>query len=169
MTQAEQTMEVAESKKARGALASSMFEADAAMLVTMRVDNQLFGIPVQHVRDVLREQKVARVPLAPPEIAGSINLRGRIVTVINVRARLRLASKKDQNPYMFVVVERHQELYSLMVDSVGDVMNISHTQIEKVPANLSASWRDVASGIHRLDDELLVVIDPKALLNIGTN
>ena len=149
--------------------AGTIFSEDSAMLVTMRVDSQLFGIPVQHVRDVLKEQKVARIPLAYPEIAGSINLRGRIVTVINLRERLKLGPKKDDKPYMFVVVERNHELYSLMVDSVGDVMNIPHAQIEKSPANLSASWRDVASGINRLEGELLVIIDPKALLDIGNN
>lgn len=146
---------------------TTILSEDSAMLVTMRVDHQLLGVPVHHVRDVLKEQKVARVPLAPPEVAGSINLRGRIVTVINVRERLKLAPKKDEKPHMFVVVERNQELYSLMVDAVGDVMNIPHTQIEKTPANLSSSWRDVANGIHRLDGELLVIIDPEALLDIA--
>jgi purine-binding chemotaxis protein CheW len=146
---------------------NDIFVEDSEMLVTMRVDGQLFGIPVHHVRDVLKEQKVARIPLSLPEIAGSINLRGRIVTVINLRERLKLGPKKDTAPYMFVVVERNHELYSLMVDSVGDVMTIPHAEIEKTPANLSASWREVSSGINRLQGELLVVIDPKALLDIG--
>lgn len=146
-----------------------MFSDDAAMLVTMRIDNQLFGIPVHHVRDVLKEQKVAHIPLAAPEIAGSINLRGRIVTVINLRERLKLPAKTQAGTHMFVVVEQQNELYSLMVDSVGDVMNIPHEQIEKPPANLSSNWREVASGINRLQGELLVIIDPKSLLAIDTN
>lgn len=146
---------------------ATIMTADAKMLVTMRVNGQLFGVPVQHVRDVLREQKMTKVPLAPKEIAGSINLRGRIVTVINVRARLRLPEKSDGERQMFVVVERHNELYSLMVDDVGDVMNIPHTQIEKTPANMGSGWKEVASGIHRLDDELLVVIDPEILLTLN--
>src|SRR5688572_10895735 len=113
----------AEQKKSTPSMADvSMFSDNASMLVTMRVDNQLFGIPVQHVRDVLKEQRVARIPLAAPEIAGSINLCGRIVTVINLRERLKLGPKQDSKPHMFVVVERQNELYSLMVDSVGDVM-----------------------------------------------
>ena len=139
---------------------------DAQMLVTMRVDQQLFGVPVQHVRDVLREQKMTQIPLSPPEISGSINLRGRIVTVINVRARLKLEEKSDDQAQMFVVVEQHNELYSLMVDSVGDVMNILHNQIEKAPANMASNWREVATGIHRLDGELLVIIDPDVLLTL---
>lgn len=167
MMQVEQTAPTTQALK-RGANIN-LFSEDSVMLVTMRVDQQMFGVPVQHVRDVLREQRVARVPLAPTEIAGSINLRGRIVTVINVRERLKLAPKKDQKLHMFVVVERNQELYSLMVDSVGDVMNIPQSTIEKPPANLSTNWREVANGIHRLEEELLVIIDPKAFLNIGQN
>ena len=148
---------------------ATIMTADAKMLVTMRVDGQLFGVPVQHVRDVLREQNMTQVPLSPPEIAGSINLRGRIVTVINVRARLRLEQKDGEQTQMFVVVERNNELYSLMVDSVGDVMNIPHDQIEKTPANMSPNWREVATGIHRLDGELLVIIDPDTLLTLQTS
>lgn len=148
---------------------ATIMSADAEMLVTMRVHGQLFGVPVQHVRDVLREQKMAQVPLAPPEIAGSINLRGRIVTVMNVRERLKLPAKKDDSRQMFVVIEHKNELYSLMVDKVGDVMNIAHNKIEKTPANMSANWREVASGIHRLDGELLVIINPEKLMTLTHN
>ena len=148
---------------------ATIMTSDAEMLVTMRVDGQLFGVPVQHVRDVLREQKMTRVPLSPPEIQGSINLRGRIVTVINVRARLKLSAKEGEDLQMFVVVEQNNELYSLMVDSVGDVMNIPHVQIEKTPANMASNWKGVASGVHRLSGELLVVIDPDMLLDINNS
>jgi purine-binding chemotaxis protein CheW len=143
-----------------------LIDAHSVMLVTMRIDQQLFGVPVQHVRDVLREQKVARIPLASPEIEGSINLRGRIVTVINLRKRLKLEPKQSDARHMFVVVEYQNELYSLMVDSVGDVMTISEDRIEKSPANLSPNWREVAVGITRLQDDLLVVIDTSSLLAI---
>ncbi len=142
------------------------YDAASVMLVTMRIDKQLFGVPVHDVRDVLREQKVAHIPLASPEIEGSINLRGRIVTVINMRKRLKLASKETESHHMFVVVEYRSELYSLMVDSVGDVMTIREDQIEKSPANLSSNWREVASGISRLQDDLLVVMDTASLLTI---
>jgi purine-binding chemotaxis protein CheW len=140
--------------------------AETSMLVTMRVADQLFGIPVQHVRDVLKEQKVAQIPLAPREISGSINLRGRIVTVVNLRERLRLQDKQEGTTHMFVVVEFKGEFYSLMVDAVGEVLTIPTAHIEKSPANLVASWKEVASGIHRLQDELLVVIDIQALLTL---
>ncbi len=135
------------------------------MLVTMRVGTQLFGIPVQHVQDVLRAQRIARIPLAPPEIAGSINLRGRIVTVIDVRKRLHLEALPEGQTPMFVVVEHNNALYSLMVDSVGEVMNVPHAQMENTPANLQGSWREISEGVCRLPEELLVVIDIGNLLS----
>lgn len=141
-----------------------MYNVETRMLVTMRVDSQLFGIPVNNVRDVLREQHVAPIPLAPEEVRGSINLRGRIVTVVDMRKRLRLAEKEGKHSHMFVVVEHAGEFYSLMVDSVGEVLTIPAAQVEKTPANIAASWREVATGIHRLEGELLVLIDIGTLL-----
>jgi purine-binding chemotaxis protein CheW len=137
---------------------------ESSMLVTMRVDRQLFGIPVRDVRDVLKGYKVARIPLAPPEVSGSINLRGRIVTVIDVCKRLGLGAPKEAGAHMFVVVEHHGQYYSLMVNGVGEVLTIPASEIEKPPANLAANWRSVATGIHRLADELLVIIDIESLL-----
>lgn len=141
-----------------------LFSADSQMLVTMRIDSQLFGIPVLHVRDVLREQRIAPIPLTPPEIAGSINLRGRIVTVINLRKRLGLPDAESKKPQIFVVVEHKGEYYSLLVDSVGEVLTIPSTQIEKPPGNLASNWRDISSGVSRLQGELLMVADTAALL-----
>lgn len=140
--------------------------ADSLMFVTMRIDKQLFGVPVKYVRDVLREQRVTRIPLAPPEVAGSLNLRGRIVTVINLRKRLSLHEKESATPGMFVVVEHKNDLYSLMVDGVGEVLTISAGAIEKTPGNLGTSWKAVASGIYKLDSELLVIMDTETLLTI---
>jgi purine-binding chemotaxis protein CheW len=138
---------------------------DANMFVTMRLGNQLFGVPVRFVRDVLRRQRITAIPLAPNEVAGSLNLRGRIVTVIDLRRRLCLPDTQVDNG-MFVVVEHRNELFSLMVDSVGEVMTVSAGAIEKTPANLGGAWRDVASGIYKLDGELLVIMDVEALLTV---
>lgn len=143
------------------------FSPDSQMFVTMRVDSQLFGIPVLYVRDVLKEQRVAPIPLASGEIAGSINLRGRIVTVINLRKRLKLAPRAENTPHMFVVVENRGEFYSLMVDSVGEVLTVPAQQIEKTPANMESNWREVSSGICRLQGELLVIINTQSMLSFA--
>jgi purine-binding chemotaxis protein CheW len=142
---------------------------DSSMFVTMRIDRQLFGISVRHVRDVLRGQSITRIPLSPPEVAGSLNLRGRIVTVMDVRRRLRLPAQESDAKHMFVVVEHKGELYSLMVDSVGDVLTASPAAIEKVPANLNGAWKEVASGIYKMSGELLVIVDVQTLLTLRMN
>jgi purine-binding chemotaxis protein CheW len=141
-------------------------DSDQHMYVTMRIDNQLFGIPVKNVRDVLRGQRITHIPLAPREVAGSLNLRGRIVTVIDVRRRLQLAEREAGSPTMFVVVEHKGDLYSLMVDSVGEVLTVSAGAVEKTPANLHGAWKDVATGIYKLSGELLVIIDVKTMLTL---
>lgn len=143
-----------------------MLDTESHMYVTMRVEQQLFGIPVKNVRDVLRQQKVTSIPLSAPEVAGSLNLRGRIVTVINLRRRLRLTEKENDDKSMFVVVEYRGELFSLMVDSVGEVMTVPGHSIEKSPANLGGAWKEVTTGIYKLSGELLVIIDVQSLLTI---
>jgi len=139
---------------------------DSGLYVTMRIDRQLFGIPVKYVRDVLRQQKITSIPLAPKEVSGSLNLRGRIVTVFEVRKRLGLPDSASEDKNMFVVVELKGELYSLMVDSVGDVLTVSAAVVEKPPANLDGEWKEISTGIYKLGSELLVIIDIQTLLTI---
>ena len=135
--------------------------------LTFHVGNQLFGVPVLSVRDVLKPQSLARIPLAPPEVAGAINLRGRIITTIDVRCRLGLPLRENSDPSMSVVVNDGDELYSLMVDSVGDVISLSSSAFENNPATVSSRWRDFSSGIYHLDRELMIVLDIPNLLAIG--
>ncbi len=141
-------------------------DSENHMYVTMRIDQQLFGIPVKNVRDVLRQQHITFIPLSSSEVSGSLNLRGRIVTVINLRRRLRLEEKANDEKSMFVVVEHKGELFSLMVDSVGEVMTVPSHAVEKAPANLGGAWKEVTTGIYKLSGELLVIIDVQSMLNI---
>src|SRR5271156_6567247 len=105
--------------------------------VSIVIDGQLFGIPVLIVHDVLGPQRITRIPLAPPEVAGSLNLRGRIVTAIDVRLRLRLPQKKaDIGAGMSVVVDMKGELYSLRVDQVGEVLSLPAAKFERNPPTL---------------------------------
>lgn len=136
--------------------------------LTVLIAGQLFGVPVLQVQDVLGAQKVTRIPLAPPEVAGSLNLRGRIVTAIDVRKRLGLepqqeeAGKAPKN--MSVVVEHEGELYSLVIDKVGDVLTLYNKDFESNPPTLDPLWRAVSQGIYRLDKQLLIILDVARLL-----
>jgi purine-binding chemotaxis protein CheW len=134
--------------------------------VTMRIGRQIFGISVMAVQDVLRRQRIAHVPLAPRVIAGSLNLRGRIVTAIDMRRRLGLDSDGDHSEMMNVVVEHKGELFSLLVDRVGEVLSLPLNKFEKVPPNLTESWRGLSAGVFKLDQELLVILDVESVIHI---
>ena len=139
----------------------------AAMVLTLTVAGQLCGVPVLMVRDVLGLQAITRIPLAPPEVAGSLNLRGRIVTAIDLRTRLGLPPRQAGQPAMSVVVEVGGELYSLLADQVGEVLSPDPAGRSANPATLDEAWRGFSLGVHRLGDELLVLIDVERLMAIG--
>lgn len=131
--------------------------------LTVSIAEQRFGIPVLHVQDVLRKQKTTRIPLAPPEVAGALNLRGRIATAINVRRCLGLPGN-DNSAGMNVIVEQDDELYSLIIDSVGDVINLRRDDFNKNPEALDQKWCGISSGIYQLENELLIIMDVSKLL-----
>lgn len=131
--------------------------------LTMKVDGQLFGIPVLSVQDVLGPQVHTRVPMAPPEIAGVLNLRGRVITAIDVRRRLGLPPNSSDEPPMSVVIDLGGELYSINVDSVGEVISLSAHKFEENSATLAPHWRVFSRGIYWLEGELLVALDVPAL------
>lgn len=134
-------------------------------LLTVFIAGQQFGISILQIQDVLRTQRITPVPLSSPEIEGALNLRGRIVTAIDVRKRLRLPKNDNAHERMNVVVEHDGELFSLLIDKVGDVLRLDKALFDKVPQTLDAVWREVALGIYRLDGNLLIVLDVSKLLN----
>ncbi|MDE2007576.1 MAG: chemotaxis protein CheW [Rhodospirillales bacterium] len=134
--------------------------------VTLTVAGQLCGIPVLAVRDVLADQAIARIPLAPPEIAGSLNLRGRIVTAIDLRRRLGLRPAEPGAKRMSAVTEQGGELYALLVDQVAEVMSLPASAFEANPPTLPPVWAEHSLGVYRLDGRLLVVLDVARLLAI---
>lgn len=139
---------------------------DTKDYLTIIIAGQRFGIPILQVQDVLKDQKVTRIPLAPPEVAGSLNLRGRIVTAIDVRKKLGVSNdSRPAESAMSVVVEHNHELYSLIIDDVGDVMTLENTLFEKNPGTLDPGWKDISVGIFQLKGELLVVMDVPKLLD----
>jgi purine-binding chemotaxis protein CheW len=136
------------------------------VFVTLTVAGQLCGIPVHTVRDVLGAQVITRIPLSPKEVAGSLNLRGRIVTAVDLRRRLGLgAPASAEAKPMSVVVDQHGELYSLLVDAVGEVMTLQAAGLEDNPPTLDPLWREVTRGVHRLEGKLMAVLEVERLLD----
>ncbi len=133
-------------------------------LLTVHIADQQFGISILQIQDVLRPQSVSPIPLSPKEIEGSLNLRGRIVTAIDVRKRLGLPPGDGDNK-MSIVVEHNNEFFSLLIDKVGDVLNLNKNDFDSVPTTLDTVWKDVATGIYRLENNLLIVLDVAKLLN----
>jgi purine-binding chemotaxis protein CheW len=135
--------------------------------VTAMIGGQLFGLPILRVQDVFMPERLTRIPLAPPEIAGVLNLRGRIVTLIDMRGRLGLGSRADDSPPMAIGVESRGESYGLLIDSVGEVLKLDDSAREPNPINLDPRLARVSAGIHRLEGQLLMVVDVDYVLDIG--
>jgi len=156
-----------QSKAGRLARAEGGRDVETADYVTVMIDDQLFGIPVLEVQDVLRHESIGRIPLVPPEVAGSLNLRGRIVTAINVRRRMGLPDRDPAEQQISVVVDHKGELYSLVIDKVGEVMTMPVDAFDKNPATLDPLWRSVSAGIYQLEGRLLVIMDVVRLLDFA--
>jgi purine-binding chemotaxis protein CheW len=132
--------------------------------VTATIAGQRIGIPISEVQDVLNKQTIHRIPLSPPAIVGALNLRGRIVTAIDLRQCLGLAPLEAVDSAMSIVIEHENELYSLLVDAIGDVETPPAHLFERPPATLSASWRAMCSGVFRLESALLLTLETAGLL-----
>jgi purine-binding chemotaxis protein CheW len=140
-------------------MSHSLNASQAQQFVTLVLAGQLFGIPVLDVHDVLKDQKINYIPLAPVQVAGSLNLRGRIVTAIDMRKRLDVPIDPQRRSSTSVVVEFKNEMYSLIVDEVGEVLSLDEHRFEKTPPTMHTAWRDVAKGVYRLDKSLMIVLD----------
>jgi purine-binding chemotaxis protein CheW len=142
------------------------FDESVTEYVTVMLDGQLFGLPISRVQDVFMPDRLTRVPLAPPEIAGVLNLRGRIVTAVDLRLRLGLAPRGDGRPPMAVGIELKGESYGLLIDSVGEVMKLVNGAREANPVNLDARLARVSAGVHRLEGQLMVILDVDQVLDM---
>jgi purine-binding chemotaxis protein CheW len=134
--------------------------------ITALVDGQLFGLPIEQVLDVFVPAHLTRVPLAPFEIGGVLNLRGRIVTVVDMRARLGLPKNDDGKPPMAIGVDLRGESYGLLIDQIGEVLKLADEGREENPVNLDPRMAKLAGGVHRLDGQLMVVLDVDRVLEI---
>jgi purine-binding chemotaxis protein CheW len=137
--------------------------------VTAMIGGQLFGLPIVRVQDVFIPERLTRVPLAPPEIAGVLNLRGRIVTLIDLRRRFGLGQRESGQVTMAIGVESRAESYGLLIDSVGEVLKLEDAAREPNPINLDERLARVSAGIYRLDGQLLIVVDVDRVLDIDVD
>jgi purine-binding chemotaxis protein CheW len=135
--------------------------------VTVVTGGQLFGLRLDRVRDVFVPRGLSEVPLAPPEVAGLLNLRGRIVTAIDLRRRLGLPPRSDGGAPVAVGLEERGELFGLIVDRVGDVLWLKGSSYDANPVNLDKRWAKLCAGVHRLDQGLMVVLDVDKVLDLS--
>jgi purine-binding chemotaxis protein CheW len=136
--------------------------------VTFATAGQIFGLPIARVQEVFRPTRITRVPLAGEQIAGVLNLRGRIVTAIDVRRRLGLQAREEGLAPMAIGIEFRGESFGLLVDTLGEVLRLSDGDIEANPINLDRKLAGVSAGVHRLHGQLLVVLDVDSVLDVGT-
>src|ERR1700678_163613 len=135
--------------------------------VTVLLGGQLFGLPISRVQDVFMPQRLTRVPLARPEIAGVLNLRGRIVTAIDMRCRRGLPKREERRPAMAVGIECKGESYGLLIDAVGEVLKLDDNARDPNPVNLDLRLAQISAGVHKLDGQLLVILDVDRVLDMG--
>ncbi len=138
----------------------------AKQYCSFAVADACFGVDVQVVQEVIRYQEMTRVPLAPGEVSGLINLRGQIVTAVDLRRRLGMPGRADGVRPMNVVVRTDDGAVSLLVDEIGDVVEPDPASFEPPPDILAGTTREVVAGVHKLRDRLLLVLDTRATLHL---
>jgi len=139
----------------------------AQQFCTFYVDGQFFGVPVQQVQEVIRYQEMTRVPLVPKVIRGLINLRGQIVVAVDLRHRLNAPQLAGDKLPMNVVIRTGDGVVSLLVDEIGDVLEVRDDSFEAPPETLRSESRELVLGVHKLADDLLLVLDTERAVTIA--
>ena len=135
---------------------------------TFIVDRLLFGVGVEKVQEVIRYQEMTRVPLAPTVVKGLINLRGQIVTAVDLRSRLGLQERAATDLPMNVVIRHEDGAVSLLVDEIGDVLEVEEDAFELPPGTLAGEARELIRGVYKLSSALLIALDTDKILNLVT-
>ena len=142
--------------------------AQTRQLCTFLLDNLLFGIEVMNVQEVIRYQEMTAVPLATSVVRGLINLRGQIVTAIDMRARLGLPERNNGELPMNVVVRTTDGVVSLLVDEIGDVVGVDERSYERAPETMASAFRELVPGVYKLEAALLLLLDAERIAALGT-
>ena len=142
--------------------------ADSKQFATFFLNGLFFGIEVLKVQEVIRYQEMTRVPLAPNMIEGLINLRGQIVTAIDLRRRLEMPTRAKGQLPMNVVVRTDDGAVSLLVDEIGDVVEIEDDIYERPPETLTGVARELVRGVYKLKERLLLILDTEKAVGVPT-
>lgn len=134
---------------------------------TFFLDDLFFGVEVLKVQEVIRYQEMTRVPLASNVVRGLINLRGQIVTAIDLRRRLNLPDRDSDELFMNVIVNTKDASVSLLVDEIGDVLEVNDELFDPPPHNLQRSVRNMVRGVYKLEKELLLILDTEKTADIS--
>jgi purine-binding chemotaxis protein CheW len=140
--------------------------ADEHQYCTFYVDGHYFGLDVLNVQEIIRYQEMTRVPLAPAVVRGLINLRGQIVTAIDLRRRLELTERPADQLPINVVVHTDDGAVSLLVDEIGDVLQVPEQTFERPPETLRGPARELIRGAYKLKDRLLLILDTERMVNV---
>jgi purine-binding chemotaxis protein CheW len=143
--------------------------ADERQYCTFYVAGYYFGLDVLHVQEIIRYQEMTRVPLAPPVVRGLINLRGQIVTALDLRRRLELPERPADQLPVNVVVHTDDGAVSLLVDEIGDVLEVSEKLFERPPETLRGMARELIRGAYKLKDALLLILDTERTVNLTSS
>jgi purine-binding chemotaxis protein CheW len=141
---------------------------NSSQYCTFYVAGHCFGLDVLRVQEIIRFQEMTRVPLAPREVRGLINLRGQIVTAIDLRRRLGLKDLANELEPVNVVVQTADGAVSLLVDEFGDVLNVPESLFEPPPETLRGSARELIRGACKLEDRLLLVLDADRTVDLSS-
>ena len=136
-------------------------------LCTFYLDDHIFGIDVVRVQEVIRYQEMTRVPRAPREVRGLINLRGQIVSAVDMRSRMEMPERADGQLPMNVVVRTPDGPVSLLVDEIGDVLEVDEATVERPPDTLSGRAKELVRCVYKLTDGLLLVLDPEHVVSLS--
>ena len=134
---------------------------------TFCIDNLLFGIEVLRIQEVIRAQKMTRVPRSNPVVRGLMNLRGQIVTALDLRLRLGLPERREDKPLMNVVIRAADGPVSLLVDDIGDVLEVDSRKFESAPETLQGPMRALIRGVYKLEGQLLLALNVEPLLKLS--
>lgn len=136
---------------------------------TFYLGSHYFGVDVMHVQEIIRSQALTRVPLAPPVVRGLINLRGQIVTALDLRRRLEMPDAEKEREPINVIVQTADGAVSLLVDEIGDVMPVSDNDFERSPETLQGTARELIAGAYKLADRLLLILDVERTVNVSNS